>query len=315
MALTPEQDIQRIMEIKKITYLGDFENPRLPDKDILYSLRKIAKVKAIDVRKFNLKRAIKDVLGCDLFLFHGQMPNAEDKATYWFIIDRLRVLLQGSNAKKVLWLFDKIWGEKINMILEFANAADYIFVNDGTWLKRFETDNIFPMKQAASNISKRGKFKKEFACDIAYFGDIYGNRENEVKFLKERFGGRMKVFNNKFGRDLADLCKSAKVIVCPMYPFDDFYWSDRIYKILSYGGFVLHPRNYGLELEGFVDGKHYMTYNSEQELVISLEMLLDKKADKSRKAMQKAGKEFVMENHTYKQRIEKIYERIKENNN
>jgi len=312
---TPERDIKIMKETKKlkIVYLCDPTNPRLPDKEILYSLKKKAEVKVLDIRKIDLKKSIKKVLGCDLVLFHGQMGRF-DRATYFFILERLKILLEGTEAKKVLWILDKVWGERFELLMYFYDSVDYIFTSDDTWARRFQSEKIFPLHPAASERKIIGKFKKELACDIALIGEIYGGREKELKFLKDKFGGRIKVFNTKYGRDLADLCKSAKVIVVPQSPFDDFFWSDRIYKILSYGGFCLHPRAYGLKQEGFKEGVHYMDYYSETELFVMLQMLLDKEADKSRKKMAKEGKVFVMNNHTYDKRIDEIISKTNINN-
>jgi hypothetical protein len=300
------------MEIKKIVYLGDFTNEVVPDKNILKSLQKRFEVKKIDVRKFNLKRSIRDIMGCDLFLFHGQMGNF-DKATYYYVLGNLKLLLEGTSAKKVLWMFDKIWFDKFGLLLEFEPIVDKVLVSDGTWMKRFDADKIHTLHPAAPDKPFKGKFRKEFACDIAYFGTVYGDRERELDFIKKIFGSRVKVFNNKFGKDFADLCKSAKIVMIPRYPFDDFFWSDRIYNVLACGGFPVCQRSYGLDEQGLVEGKHYMAYNSEPELVTTLKMMLDKSQNKSRKLMAEQGQRFVMKNHTYNHRIDEILSILNEN--
>jgi hypothetical protein len=294
----------------KIVYICDPQNERLPDKEILYSLKKKGEVTVLDVRKIDLKKSIKVVLNCDMVLFHGEMGNF-DRATYLFVLDRLRVLLEGTKAKKVLWMMDKIWGQRFDLLLYFHDVVDYIFVNDDTWLRRFQSEKVFPLHSAASEKIIKGKFRKELACDVAFIGEITPERQNELKFLKDKFGGRLKVFNNKFGKNLADLCKSAKVIVCPRNPFDDFFWSDRIYKILSYGGICVHPRTQGLRDQGFLEGKHYFDYYQEQELFVTVGALFDKGADKVTKQIRKMGQEFVMQNHTYSQRISELLNKIK----
>jgi hypothetical protein len=293
------------MEKPKIVYLCDPTNPRLPDYEIYRSLKKKAQVKVLDVRKLDLKKAMKNVLNCDLFLFHGQMGRF-DKATYYFILERLKVLLEGTNAKKVLWLLDKIWGERFDILLYFLDSVDHIFVSDGTWAKRFKCDKVSVLHPAASAKKIKGKFRQEYACDIAVTGEMYAGREEEVRFLKDKFGGRIRIFNNKYEQDLADLCVSAKVVVVLRSPFDDFFWSDRIYTILSVGGFCVHPRTYGLKEMGFVEGKHYMDYYSDQELFTLLHAILEKGVDRARKGIAKNGRKFVMETQTYDNRVDEI---------
>jgi len=295
----------------KIVYISDPDNLRLPDYDILKSLKKKHEVKVLNVRKLDLKKAIKKVLACDLIIFHGQMGKF-DSATYYFVLEQLKILMEGSNAKKALWMLDKIWGPRFQLLQYFYDSVDYIFVNDDTWLRRFRSEKIFPLHPGLPERKYKGHFKKELACDIAYFGEIYGRREDELKFLRDKFGGRLKVFNNKFGKDLADLCVSAKIVVIPQAPFDDFFWSDRIYRVMDAGGFVLHPRTQGLTDEGFIDGIHYMTYVFEQELFATISMLLDKRADKTRKGIARNGQHFVRENFTYDKRINQIIEKVNE---
>lgn len=297
----------------KIVYLADVENPLLPDKDIYYSLKKMGDVKVFDVNKMEMKKIVVEAAKCDLFLFHGQIGDI-DAGTQYLVLERLRIILGSCKGKKVLWFFEKIWRNKINIMLELYNSVDYIFVNDETWLKRFDTDKVFPLHPAAPEKSIKGKFNKEIACDIALVGNVYGQREKEVEFMKSKFGGRVKIFNNKFGRDLADLCKSAKVILPFRFPFDDFYWSNLFYSVMAYGGLVFYPRTQGLKDEGFIDGEHYFDYNAEQELYATLRMLLNKKSKKLRRQITKASSEFVKSNHTYKQRLDKIFKLIDNEN-
>lgn len=289
----------------KVVYMCDPTNPRLPDYDIYRSLKKKAKVRVLDVRKIDLKKAMKTVLDCDLFLFHGQMGRF-DKATYYFILERLKILLEGTPAKKVLWMMDKVWGERFDLMLYFMDSIDRVFVSDGTWAKRFQSDKVSVLHPASLAKKMRGKFNKGYSCDVAVIGEAYGGREKELRFLKDKFGSRVRVFNNKYDQELADLIVSAKIVVSLASPFDDFFWSDRIYKILSVGGLCLHPRTYGLKEEGFIEGKHYMDYYSEQELFATIQSLLRKDADTFRKKIGREGKKFVMENHTYDQRVDEI---------
>ena len=100
-------------------------------------------------------------------------------------------------------------------------------------------EKLYPLSQASPIKPLVGEFKKELQCDIAYVGNIYGIIEHEYNFLMEKFGLGIKFFQDKFGQDLADLCKSAKIMMIPRFPFDDFYWSERVYEYLSMGAFVI----------------------------------------------------------------------------
>jgi len=288
-----------------ITYLADLQNPFLPDKDILFSLKKYGKVRAVDIRKFDLRKEVKKSLKTDLFLFHGQMGNF-DEQTFNFVLDNLSLFLSGINGKKFLWFFNKIWLDNMKVILKFYDVCDRIYVSDGTWLKRFKTDRIKFLPPACSEKRIRGKFRKEMKCDIALFGGVYGNREKQYDFLKKKFGGRLKLFRELDNRELADLCQSAKIIVFWREPYDDFFFSKDFYRALSYKGFCLHPRFQGLEEQGFKDGIHYVSYHTDKELEEAIKIFLDKKTERLRKRIAEQGQRLVITNHNYKERLKEI---------
>ena len=198
----------------------------------------------------------------------------------------------------------------MKIITTLLPVVDHVFLADETWLRRFENEKIHPLHPAASEKIKKGVFKKELECDVAMIGTIYGDRLKQYEFLKGRFGDRFKHFDDKYGKDFSDVCKSAKVVIAPMYPFDDFFWSDRIYNIMASGGICVHPRAYGLTEEGFVDGIHYVDYYTEQDLFVTLTMFLDKQSDKLREEMAAQGAEFV-KTKTYSDRIDEMLNTIK----
>ncbi len=299
--------------MKKILYFANItsETPTI-DQDVLYSLKKQAEVVTVDLKEFtgeeNIKKIVDKANECDVFLFHALMPEVSDFYIQ-LMLERITTLLENITCKKVLWFFDKIVGSKMKIITTLLPSVDAIFLADATWLRRFECEKVFPLHPAASEKPYEGKVKDDLKCDIAMFGSLYGDRVKQYEFFKKTFGDKFKFFDDKFGQDLVDLCKSAKLIVVPQYPFDDFYWSDRIYTILANGGICIHPRAYGLTEEGFVDGIHYIDYYTEQDLFVTLKMVLDKKSDKLRKEISAQGKEFV-KNITYSERIKEILTKI-----
>ena len=118
------------------------------------------------------------------------------------------------------------------------------------------------------------------------------------------------MFNGVWGNDFYDVCQTAKIIVAPQFPEDDFYWSDRIYRVLGAGGFLIHPRLYGLKQENFENKKHYITYHTWNELVFHLEHFLKPEYDKERRKIAQQGKEFVLKHFTYNQRLKEIFKKI-----
>ena len=299
--------------MKKILYFANIksETPTI-DQDILYSLKEKAEVTTIDLREFaenkDLKKIVDKANKCDVFLFHALIPETNDFYIQ-LMLERLTSMLEAITCKKVLWFLDKIVGGKMKVITSLLPFVDYMFLTDGTWSRRFENEKIFVLHPAASEKLKKGKFKKELECDVAVMGSLYGDRVKQFEFLKSKFGDGFKFFDDKFGKDFSNVCKSAKVVIVPQYPFDDFYWSDRIYNILASGGICIHPRAYGITEEGFEDGKHYFDYYTEQDMFVLLTMLLDKKSDKLRAEVSEVGRLFV-KSHTYSKRIDEMLNKI-----
>lgn len=261
-------------------------------------------MKCFDIKNFDIKELLKECEDADLFLFHA-LVIADNDINYLLMIERLKTILMNVKCKKVLWYMDKVWSIKAQVVDALLPLVDYAYFVDGTWVRRTKEKNIAHLPPAHTDF--KGEFKKELACDIAYVGKMYGTRTEEYSYLKETFGERIKFFDDKFGQDLADLCASAKIMIIPRFPFDDFYWSDRIYEYMNNGAFVICPRAYGLQEEGFKEGEHYMSYHNDSEIVtIAMEMLEN---EKLRKEIAENGKKFV-KGITYKSRIKEIMKNL-----
>lgn len=291
--------------MKKIIYFGNFENTLIKtiDSEIASSLTN-HNVKCFDIKKFVMKDLLDECEKADLFLFHG-LVIADNDINYLLMIERLKMILMNIKCKKVLWFMDKVWSIKAQVVDALLPLVDYAYFADETWVRRTKEKNIYSLHPAHSSFV--GKFKKELACDLAYVGKMYGSRKEEFSYLKETFGERIKFYDDRYGQDLADLCASTKIMIIPRFPFDDFYWSDRIYEYMNNGTFVICPRAYGLTEEGFKDGEHYMTYCNDSEIVtVVMEMLEN---DKLRKQIAENGKKFAS-GITYKKRIKEIMKNL-----
>ena len=273
------------------------------DAKVLEALKEVADVKFLDIKEFSAEQVVKESKNSDLFLFHAQIPTSDD-VEMMLMIEQIQAVLQKIECKKALWFMEKVWLGKGAVIEGILPLVDYAFLTDDTWVRRMN-EKIYPLSQASPIKPLVGEFKKELQCDIAYVGNIYGIREQEYQFLHEKFGLGIKFFQDKFGQDLANLCQSAKIMIIPRFPFDDFYWSERIYEYLSMGAFVIQQRTYGLKEEGFEDGKHYIEYESDKDLIPLVESMLSKEGEEARKGIALAGKDFV-KNYTYRERIKEM---------
>jgi hypothetical protein len=321
------------MKKLRIIYLGHIDNSphRDSDEDIKYGLEKLGhEVIAFDDRKFKPEDILK-VKKPDLFIFHkGGVPSGGMAFNMGMM--RLVDLLDKLKCKKVFWYPDKVWGDRERWMELVVPFVDYGFMQDGTWARRHNYDNIITLRQGAPEFdTKKGKFREDLACNVAFAGTIYGPRIDFVLMLNKIYGEKFKVFtpdiSNQYKpilkskgvnikdavwqRDLADLCASAKVIVSPRYPQDDFYWSARIYMTLVYGGLLIHPKLYGLEEEdGLINYKHYVGYKSGEELLEQIDFFLENRDVAKRIAEQ--GREYVLKNLTYSERLKKMLEIIYE---
>ncbi len=293
----------------KILYWANVNDTPRPtqDAEILKALREAAEVSFFDIKSFDIKELIEEANKSDLFLFHAQVP-AVDDITSMLMVERIETILKSVTCKKAMWFMDKVWLGKGMVIERLLPHINYAFFSDETWVRRMNED-VLPLHPAAPIEQIKGTYKPELACDIAMVGSMYGTRPKEYEFLKDAFGEGVKFFDNKFGTDLADVCASAKIMFIPQFPFDNFFWSERMYSYLSMGGLVVQQRTYGLKEEGFLDGEHYFEYEKEQDLVALLNSLLD--SEEIRKQVAKNGQDFVKK-HTYKERILELINKVNE---
>jgi spore maturation protein CgeB len=128
--------------------------------------------------------------------------------------------------------------------------------------------------------------------------------------MKEVFGDKFKIYNDKYGADFADICESTKIIVSPRPPADDFYWSDRIYKTIANRGFLIHPRLEGLKVE-FREKKCFEDYNTFDELVDKIKYWLQPDKFQEKKKIAQHGRNFIENKFNYSNRLREIIDVVK----
>ncbi len=290
----------------KIIYLGNFGNVNSnhPEEDIKSALEELGH-EVIPVHEKDIKKVLD--IKADMLLFHKAGIGRYIELPDWIM------MLNHIVCKKVMWYFDpiKLFAQRETGIETIAQYIDYGFLVDDTWRRRHKFNNLYSLKEGIGTVYQ-GKVRDEFKCDIAFAGNIYGRREEFIGLLKSQYGDRFKVFTNVFNQDLADLCVSAKIIVAPDYPTNEFYWSSRFYLTLGLGGFLVHPDLYGLK-EEFEEGTHFAGYKGMNELIITIDYFLEH--EQERKAIQEQGQKKCLEIATFKKRLEQmlniIYETTK----
>jgi len=304
-----------------IAYLGQFNNPfsDATEKHIKRAFEKFGhKVIAIPEDEFHQdkNRVLQTINmeGADLFFFHKGGWRVKVHPS------ELAKFLTYVTCKKAFWFFDKIADLTVetletgqfprqswmNIVLPFV---DHGFVTDGTFVRRTNYPNLHLLRQGIGDVTidYEGKYRPEYDKKVAFLGRVYGSREGFIRMIKDEFGKDFEVYNNVFGTELKDFCASAKILIAPIHPADDFYWSSRIYQILGSGGFLIHPRCEGLK-EEFEDGKHYVSYKTYPELIEKIKYYLGHEDE--REAIRQAGYEQVIKNYKYSDRVKKLLETI-----
>ncbi len=258
----------------KFCYLGKFnENPYsvLLEERISGALSKLGhQVYEFDVMKGNADELIKQANKSDYFLFHNGGIETAEELGFFMGLNGFMAILSQIKCKKVMWFVDKVIAMGGVMVERTIPQVDYAFLNDETWIRRHKYPNAFGLHLGTAD-RPLGKYNKDFECEIAYVGRVYGDRFEMMSVLKKRYGGKFRVFEDIWGKDFDDLCQTAKIIISPRFPMDDFCWNSQIYDVLGTGGFSIHPRLYGLKEEGIEDGVHYVGYTIFTEAVAEIE--------------------------------------------
>ena len=169
---------------------------------------------------------------------------------------------------------------------------------------------------------RKPRIRSGYQHDVVFVGSTesyhkeWNYRIRLARWLESTFGNRIGIYPRDKpalrGQPLVDLYGSCKVVVgdsCLNGGITN-YWSDRIPETLGRGGFLIHPNVDGLE-DHFEIGTHLVTYDlgdfdQLQELVEHYVA-----NDSEREAIAAAGREHVMEHHTYERRMEQVVDQLR----
>jgi hypothetical protein len=240
---------------------------------------------------------------CDLFLFRNTAVPTHSIPAFFEGLDKIAVKLQSIKCKKVMWFTDKVIGMGEDLLENVIPLADKVFMNDDTWRRRHDYKNVYPLHLATGGFNQ-GKRKKEFECEVAFNGDISPAVFAEINATKKMFGPDFKLFNAE-GKDFADLCASAGILVYFRDFQDDFYWKDDIYEALANRAFVIFPRLHDMDLK---DGEHYVGYGLITEMVDAIKWFMQHTQTKDE--IMAKGQKYVLENCTYENRLKELLSKL-----
>lgn len=290
----------------KIVYLGNYGNPynNPAEESIERALKELGhKVIPFDEKKFDIEELIKAANQADLFMFF------KAGTSFGVTLEQLANMLSRIYSIKVCWYWDKVWGERYDFMDVVIPLTDFVFMTDGSFYRRMNLINVFPLRQGLDvKDCYLAEKKKSYEFDIVFAGSVYGERAGWVQRLNRIYGQRFVVVQGVFDKELNHLCNSAKVFVSPKFPMDNFYWSNRVYQIVGRGGFLIHPRLEGLEKE-FVDGKHLVFYDDFQDMIEKINYYLEHKEERDK--IRKEGLLHCKRNFTYHHSLKEMFKIIK----
>ena len=193
-----------------------------------------------------------------------QRITKHSKTCLWFM-DPLETLLQHSNLIEAAKIVDYFCCDKNNVFSEVSKTVE----------------NCFHVCEGYDHtIEKPHYIEKEY--DVSFIGNLYGDRKEAIAMIQHP----IEVVNNAFGLNHSIIVSKSKVNLnfCT-----DFGASDRVYKIMAAGGFLLTDDWQGRE-KNFVDGKDLVIYNSVDDLAKKISYFLDnpgKRLEISKNGLQK----------------------------
>lgn len=237
--------------------------------------------------------------------------------------------LDSVSIPKVFWCFDLIsWPhdpalarrhrERQAWIADMTRRCDIGFCTDGDHVAKDKTGKLHWLMQGAD---EREVVKWTIPIvrpvDVLFVGGLGYGREGFVSELRNRYGNRFKhIAKGYHGAALEYEIRSAKIVVAPDSPVTDRYWSNRVYNILRLGGFLLHPLKYlspnGM-CKGLGDQYPYGglgSYESREDMHAQIASYL--KDDVARKEVAMEGQKWTLLHHTYRHRVERLIQIVKE---
>jgi hypothetical protein len=268
-----------------------------------YALKQLGhRVKSISEATYDLDIDYKQQ-GYDLLLFQNwkNPPN----------LGRITV------PHKVFWYMDRIdYGT--DRILERWTTARMHWMRkvipditlgvctDGDWVARDKTKKLIHLMQGCDTRVAKMPFRPGTNYPMLFTGSIYGRGEGRASWLKEmkqHYGSNFLFKTELYGSDLIDTVHNTSIVLAPDGPVSDKYWSNRVYVMLSFGAFLMHPYC-SLLAEQYKDGEEIVYYHSREEMHDKIGYYLQRPQERWR--IQQAGFQRTMDEHTYKHRLQVI---------
>lgn len=218
---------------------------------------------------------------------------------------------------KVFWYFDLVdhpdpslkerCETRCNWMRAITPLVDVGFCTDGDWVDRDRTGKLIRLTQGTDGrtVGHVPPPNGVQDIDVLFTGTQRGGRDRYsfVALLKARLGDRLHhVESGVHGRQLAELVGRSKIVLAPDAPVTERYWSNRVYVMLGFGAFLLHPHIKQGKF-GYVDGHDLVMYGSRMELISLINEYLDNSKADARTKIAGQGFYTTCKMHLYKHRV------------
>jgi hypothetical protein len=233
-----------------------------------------------------------------LLFYKGRIGGRSPQAIFDPTGEEIAEVIRQSKVPCYTWYVDRALGFDLKPSREMwmrrvAPLCRVMFVADaaltqtswGRWHVLREPMDVHSVQSVEVPESER--------LDLAFIGEIYGQREQELAAVQEHFPVHQ--ITGVYGRELSPILRRFRIILGPRYPMVAGFWGNRIYVVLGHGGFFLAPEVEGLREEGFVAGVHYARLGSDP--VADIREWLGRPQERDKIA--RAGQELVLERFSY----------------
>ena len=227
----------------RIGYIAKHDQPNTNDDEgaITHALESLGH----DVHRLRESKGHKAyLLKVDMILFHkwqdvSTLKSLDIPKVFWYfdLVDCNDLTLQSRCAVRRAWMKD------------ILPHVDLGFCTDGDWVdgRHISTTGVTrKLRWLPQGVDERMLAvspSKGRSIPLLFVGATNGGqlRKSFVAEMETRYGNAFVQLTRTHGERLAQTIAGTQIVVCPDGPSTDRYWSNRVYNMLGYGAFVLHP--------------------------------------------------------------------------
>ena len=305
----------------RVAFLGNFRVPYTSENDYLWTMRERLGFEVIPLQETEATAAavLDAARSCDVLFWvhtHGwETPG----------MDAVLAELKAAGIPTVAYHLDLYMG-----LGRWRDYASHAYMR----VEHFFTVDKLMADWLNANTATRGHFLRpgvvERDChiadvpltrDVIFVGSRryhaeWPYRPRLVEWLQATYGDRFEHWGPQGrglvrGADLNALYASARVVVgdtlCRDYCYP-YYTSDRAYEVIGRGGFLVHPRIFGMDAELSEEMLGYYTFGDFDGLKATIDRYLDDGSD--REVIRRRAHEHVKAHCTYTDRLRHIFEEV-----